>query len=98
MHHSEQLRLARNFYQLSPGPAKAKLHLLHLIGVETRIARGHGPTKKAMARLQTRGLSRPDALIAIANAVQSVTRDFLAQDAEQRAQSEARENQVIAML
>lgn len=68
----EQLRLVRNFYAEARDGRASKMDVLLHSSVETRIAKGHGPTTKAMFRLQSRGLSRQEAISAICQALLKV--------------------------
>lgn len=90
----EQLRLVRNCYARSRDGSVGKLLVLLHLNVETRIARGHGPTVKAMSRLQSRGLSRQEALSAICEALRKVG----VFDVPGRATLEDEENQALKQL
>lgn len=66
----ERIRLAQNYHVAArlkiPGmKAHAALHA----AVENQIATGYGPSKRAVARLQSEGLSRHDAVHAIASVI-----------------------------
>ncbi len=66
----ERLRSVATFHmvnRLKSGNAKAHA-AIHVI-VENQIAMGLGPTVRAMARLQSQGLSRHDALHAVGSVV-----------------------------
>jgi hypothetical protein len=66
----ERMRIVSTFHmvhRLKAGDAKGHA-AMHVI-VENQIAIGFGPTVRAMARLQTQGLSRHDALHAIGSVV-----------------------------
>ncbi len=64
----ERIRLALNYHVAKRAKAKSlKAHaVLHAV-VENQVAMGFGPTVKAIERLQTEGLSRHDAVHAIAS-------------------------------
>jgi hypothetical protein len=65
----EQIRLMRNFYARTDSSGTSQLQILLHVSVETRVASGHGPTRKAMLRLMSGGLSRQDAIAAICQAL-----------------------------
>lgn len=90
----QQLRLVRNFYAQARNGGVGKLHVLLHSNVETRIARGHGPTTKAMFRLQSRGLSRQEAISAICQALLKVG----VGDVPGRATLETEENMALNQL
>jgi hypothetical protein len=70
----ERIRLAQNFHVAAriklPDP---KAHALYHAIVENQIAQGYGPSCRAIERLQREGLSRHDAIHAIASVVAEVT-------------------------
>ena len=66
----ERIRFVSTFHmvhRLKSGNAKAHA-AIHVI-IENQIAMGFGPTVRAMARLQTQGLSRHDSLHAVGSVV-----------------------------
>lgn len=66
----ERVRIVSTFHmvhRLKSGNAKAHA-AIHVI-VENQVAMGFGPTVRAMARLQSQGLSRHDALHAVGSVV-----------------------------
>lgn len=72
MTEAERLRLAQNYHvaariKLPSTKAHAALH----VGIENQIASGFGPSKRAIARLQSEGLSRHESLHAIGSVVAS---------------------------
>jgi len=90
----QQLRLVRNFYAQPRVGGASKLDVLLHSSVETRIARGHGPTTKAMIRLQSRGHSRQEAISAICKALLKVG----VGDVPGRATLETEENSALNQL
>jgi hypothetical protein len=68
----ERIRVVSTFHMVHRmKSANAKAHAaIHMI-VENQVAMGFGPTVRAMARLQTQGLSRHDSLHAVGSVVSS---------------------------
>lgn len=95
----EQLRLVQNYYVQSR-QMKGNVRMppvLHL-RVEENIARGHGPTIKAMTRLQESGLSRHEALCAVGGAVWPIIGQQGKHSPLQQPSQEARINEALAQL
>lgn len=81
----ERIRLAQNYHVAArlkiPG---MKAHAVLHAAVENQIATGYGPSKRAVGRLQSEGLSRHDAIHAIA----SVIATFIHELREERSEEE----------
>ncbi len=76
-----------------------KFHAVSHAIVETQIAQGYGPSKRAIARLQSEGLSRHEALHAIAAVNFQFAGELLqGQTEEQRASFQSRKNQATDAL
>src|SRR5688500_16405930 len=70
----ERIRLAQNFHMAARiKVTDPKAHALYHAIVENQIAQGYGPSCRAVKRLQSEGLSRHDAIHAIASVVAEVT-------------------------
>jgi hypothetical protein len=93
----ERVRSVSTFHmvnRLNAGNAKAHA-AVHVI-VENQVAMGIGPTVRAMARLQSQGLSRHDALHAVGAVVSSYM--FASMHAPQEADSASLQSQINAAL
>jgi hypothetical protein len=67
---SEKLRTVANFHTSSiKGFSGAKEHAALHVVVETQLASGFGPSKRAILRLQRQGLTRHESIHAIAEVV-----------------------------
>ena len=67
---SERLRAVANFHASSlKGTSGAKAHAVVHVVVETQLASGFGPSKRAALRLQKQGLTQHDSIHAIAAVV-----------------------------
>lgn len=84
----ERIRVVSTFHmvhRLKSGNAKAHA-AIHVI-VENQIAMGFGPTVRAMARLQTQGLSRHDSLHAVGSVVSGYMFEAMRKPAEADSQT-----------
>jgi hypothetical protein len=97
---SERIRLAQSYHVSArvkvPG---MKEHAAMHVVVENQIAMGFGPSQRAVVRLQSEGLSRHEAIHAIASVVIRFTHELLqGQTAEQQASFQSRMNEAIEHL
>jgi hypothetical protein len=74
----ERIRLAQNYHAAAriktPNP---KAHALYHAIVENQIAQGHGPSCRAVERLQREGLTRHDSIHAVASVVAATTYELV---------------------
>jgi len=74
----ERIRLAQNYHAAAriktPNP---KAHALYHAIVENQIAQGHGPSCRAVERLQREGLTRHESIHAVASIVAETTYDLV---------------------
>ena len=74
----ERIRLAQNYHVASRIKlSNPKLHALRHASVENQIAQGHGPSRRAMERLQKEGLTRHEAIHAVASIFSAGTHDLV---------------------
>lgn len=67
---SEKLRLVRSFHLMGGAKSRdVKGHAASHVVVEDQVARGFGPTCRAIVRMQSRGVSRHEAVHAVAEVV-----------------------------
>jgi hypothetical protein len=96
----ERIRLVQNYHVAKRiKEPRMKAHAVMHAVVENQIASGYGPSRRAVSRLQAEGLSRHDAVHAIA----SVLADFVfelssGQNAEQQASYQSRMGEAIEHL
>lgn len=97
---SERIRLAQNYHVAARVKAPSiKFHALMHVSVENQIASGYGPSKKAVARLKLEGLSRHEAIHAIASViVQFIFELKRGQTSEQQSSYQSRMGVAIGQL
>jgi hypothetical protein len=64
----ERVRLVRNSHQGKGVHPTGKLHWVSHVLVENYLARGHGPSQRALARLLSAGVGRHEAIHLLAEA------------------------------
>lgn len=71
---AERIRLVRSYHQTRRIKLRnVKLHTALHVAVEQHVAQGYGPTCRTMERLQTEGLTRHEAIHAIASVLSKFT-------------------------
>lgn len=96
----ERIRLVQNHHasvrvKVSNMKAHAALHA----AVENQVASGYGPTNKALERLQGEGLSRHEAVHAVASVIVEFVRELsIGQAEQQRVTYQSRMGEAIANL
>ncbi len=96
----ERIRLVRSYHVARKlrAPSMKAHAALHVV-IENQLASGYGPSKRAVARLLSDGLSRHDALHAIASVVtQFIYESTQGQTETQRMTFQARLNEAIERL
>src|SRR5678815_4077639 len=94
---SERIRLAQNCHTAARVKVpNLKTHAVMHAAVENQVAQGYGPSKRAVARLQSEGLSRHEAIHAIGSVVAEFVYE-LSQDQtpEQQASFQSRMGEAI---
>jgi hypothetical protein len=96
----ERIRLAQNYHVSARMKVPSmKAHATMHAAVENQIATGYGPSKRAVLRLQSEGLSRHEAIHAIASIVaQFIYELHQEQTAEQQASFQSRMGEAIERL
>ena len=96
----ERIRLALSYHLSARLKApNMKAHATMHAAVENQIATGYGPSKRAVVRLQSEGLSRHEAIHAIASVVaQFIYEMNTGQTAEQQTTSQSRMGEAIERL
>lgn len=96
----ERIRLAQNFHVAARIKVQSmKAHAAMHAAIENQIASGFGPSKRAIARLQSEGLSRHEAVHAIGSVVASFIYELgHGQNDEQRASFQSRMGSAIEDL
>ncbi len=96
----ERIRLARNYHVAARIKVPSiKAHAALHAAIENQIASGFGPSKRAVARLQSEGLSRHEAVHAIGSVVASFIYELgQGQTEEQRGSFQARMGSAIEDL
>jgi len=97
---SERIRLAQNYHVAARVKVpNMKAHAAIHAAVENQIASGYGPSKRAVARLQSEGLPRHEAIHAIGSVVaQFIYELSQGQTEEQRASFQSRMGEAIEHL
>ena len=96
----ERIRLAQNYHVSARVKVPSmKAHAAIHAAVENQVASGYGPSKKAMARLVSEGLSRHEAVHAIGSVVAQFIYELnKGQTPEQQASFQARMGEAINQL
>lgn len=96
----ERIRLAQNYHVAARVKIpRMKAHAALHAAVENQIATGYGPSKRAVARLQSEGLSRHEAVHAIASVIAAFIHELLQErSAEQQASFQSRMGETIERL
>lgn len=96
----ERMRLAQNYHVAARIKVQSmKAHAALHAAIENQIASGFGPSKRAMARLRSEGLSRHEAVHAIGSVVASFIYELgQGQTDEQRASFQSRMGSAIEDL
>jgi hypothetical protein len=97
---SERIRLAQSYHVAGRVKVPSmKAHAAVHAAVENQIASGYGPSRKAVARLQSEGLSRHEAVHAIGSVIAQFIYELgQGQSEEQRASFQARMGEAIEKL
>jgi len=95
----QRVRLAQGYHVATRANVRRfKAHAVLHAAVENQVASGYGPTKRAIARLQSEGLSRHDAIHAVGSVLEKFAHENLDATGEERASSQSRMREAIESL
>lgn len=96
----ERIRLVQNYHVANKEKAPSlKAHAAMHVVVENQLASGYGPSMRAMARLQAEGVTRHNAVHAIASVIAEFIYELRhEQTQEQRASFQSRMGDAIEQL